>query len=139
MNDSKNPNGMFSDLTRSGYFYRVKSVKYFEEKPIILFVGCMCEKPKENYPFQQPVFDWLKSISGLIIKFSNRFSVPPIAVAGALADEYNTRFMPDYSLAKKYLDNLQDNIIPRGKFTEYSLSISKVFILTPIHSEISFL
>lgn len=68
---------------------------------ITLFVGCTCGKPIENYPFQQPVFHWLREISALIIKYSDRLSVPPVAVAGALADEYNTRFMSDYSYAKK--------------------------------------
>ncbi|EDV0905224.1 hypothetical protein QF91_004478 [Salmonella enterica subsp. salamae] len=86
---------------------------------ITLFVGCTCGKPIENYLFQQPVFYWLREISALIIKYPDRLSVPPVAVAGALADEYNTRFMPDYSYAKKQLDYLQDEVIPKGKYTEY--------------------
>ncbi|EDV5907157.1 hypothetical protein ZO98_004627 [Salmonella enterica subsp. salamae] len=53
---------------------------------ITFFVGCTCGKPIENYLFQQPVFYWLREISALIIKYPDRLSVPPVAVAGALAD-----------------------------------------------------
>lgn len=101
MNNGKKPDSMYSDSKHSGYLHEINSVDDFEVNIVTLFIGCTCGKPVENYPFQQPVFDWLKKISKYIIKYSGRFSVPPIAVAGALADEYNTRFMPDYSYAKK--------------------------------------
>ncbi|EDO2949880.1 hypothetical protein CXS67_24375, partial [Salmonella enterica] len=103
----------------TGYLYGINSIENCDADIITLFVGCTCGKPIENYPFQRPVFDWLKEISILIIKYSERLTVPPVAVAGALADEYNTRFMPDYSYAKKQLDYLQDEVIPKGKYTEY--------------------
>lgn len=118
MNNGKKPDSMYSDSKHSGYLHEINSVDDFEVNIVTLFIGCTCGKPVENYPFQQPVFDWLKKISKYIIKYSGRFSVPPIAVAGALADEYNTRFMPDYSYAKKQLDYLQDEVIPKGNYTE---------------------
>lgn len=119
MSDEKNPDVMYSDSVHSGYLYEINSVKNINENIITLFTGCTCGKPIENYPFQQPVFDWLKEISAMIIKYSEKFSVSPIAVAGSLADEYNTRFMPDYSYIKKQLDYLQDEVIPKGKYTEF--------------------
>ncbi|EBR4601083.1 hypothetical protein B2J39_23230, partial [Salmonella enterica] len=119
MSNGKNPDSMYSDSKHTGYLYGINSIENCDADIITLFVGCTCGKPIENYPFQRPVFDWLKEISILIIKYSERLTVPPVAVAGALADEYNTRFMPDYSYAKKQLDYLQDEVIPKGKYTEY--------------------
>ncbi|WNI83998.1 hypothetical protein [Citrobacter portucalensis] len=66
----------------------------------------------------------VENIAELILKYSTKLSVPPIAIAGALADEYNTRFMPDYSLVKKQLDYVQDVVTPKGMYTEFSESIN---------------
>lgn len=124
MDNHKNPNGTYSNPTQKGYLYKINPVEKIDEEVAILLVGCFCKEPTDNYPFQDPVFNWLSSISDLILMYSNKFSVSPIAVAGALADEYNTRFMPDYSYAKKRLDYLQDNVIPKGKYTEFEEKIN---------------
>ncbi|EQC4551520.1 hypothetical protein ACY5GL_001878 [Cronobacter malonaticus] len=113
-----------NSLESTTYNYSVKLDVADNVQSVVLLTGCYCNTPEENYPFHQPVFDWLKSISVFILKYANKFSIPPIAIAGALADEYNTRFSSGYSLAKKTLDNLQDNIYPKGKYIEYPESIN---------------
>lgn len=60
MNNGKNPDSMYSDSKHSGYLHEINSVDDFEVNIVTLFIGCTCGKPVENYPFQQPVFDWLK-------------------------------------------------------------------------------
>ena len=124
MSNYKEPDSAYDNLMQKGYLYKINSVAEIDKQPVFLLVGCFCKEPVDNYPFQEPVFTWLSNISHLIMKYSNKFSVPPIAVAGALADEYNTRFMPDYSYAKKRLDYLQDNVIPKGKYTEFEETVN---------------
>ncbi len=50
-----------------------------------------CKKPTENYPYSDETFAMVKSIAPLVLQYSSRLHVPPVAVAGSIADEYNTR------------------------------------------------
>jgi hypothetical protein len=75
----------------------------------------MCPKPTENYPFDDKVFTYIHEIAPLILKYSAKYDVPPIAVAGGIANEYNTRFCTGSYLFKgKFIvDFLQDKVFPK--------------------------
>ena len=45
----------------------------------------------DNYPYTQETFTLIARLARLIKKYSREFGVPPLAVAGSIADEYNTR------------------------------------------------
>lgn len=102
MNKIKPSDILRSSKSNATHIYETTLNNSEDVQLVVLLAGCFCNEPIDNYPFKEPVFAWLKEISEYIVKYSNRFSIPPIAVAGALADEYNTRFMPDYSLEKKH-------------------------------------
>lgn len=55
----------------------------------LLRVGC--DPPGENFPYDADTFHLIQQLSIPIRKYSQRFNVSPIAVAGSIADEYNTR------------------------------------------------
>ncbi len=75
------------------YIYKQKSTPAGDTIPQRIVCACTCPKPKENYPFHDDVFAYIHSIAPKILKFSLKYDVPPIAVAGSIADEYNTRFL----------------------------------------------
>lgn len=56
-----------------------------------------------------------------------------------MGDEYNTRFAADYTLAKKILDNLQDNVYPRGKYTEFPDNINNTLSSKELDEQYSYL
>lgn len=60
MNSKQRPDIISSDAHRTRYSYELKSLDNIDGNAITLLIGCMCGKPTENYPFQQPVFTWLK-------------------------------------------------------------------------------
>ena len=53
--------------------------------------NCCCAQPQENFPYDDDTFQLVKRLAILIKTNSAKFGVPPIAVAGSIADEYNTR------------------------------------------------
>jgi hypothetical protein len=55
----------------------------------LLQVGC--DPPTENFPYDGITFGLIRQLATPIKMYSQRFNVPPIAVAGSIADEYNTR------------------------------------------------
>ena len=69
---------------------------------------CQCTQPEDNFPYEDDTFELVARLKEQIMKASDDHSVPPVAVAGAIADEYNTR----YSLKKAFglVDWFQDNI-----------------------------
>ncbi|MDU4151501.1 MAG: hypothetical protein E7H83_07970 [Enterobacteriaceae bacterium] len=111
---SKNPNEV--DLTLGGnncHSYTIELDNVKNEQVVILSAGCFCDFVDEkNYPFSNEVFDWITSIKNLINKYASKYDVPPIAIAGCLANEYNTRFSKEYTLLKSLFDGMQDSIIP---------------------------
>jgi hypothetical protein len=67
----------------------------------------MCRSiPAENFPYRNDTFFKVRRLAPIIRKFSSRYSVPPVAVAGAIADEYNTR-----TGFKSMIDWFQDHIL----------------------------
>jgi hypothetical protein len=50
-----------------------------------------CVAPGENYPYREETFDEIKAMAPEILKYAEQYGVPPEAVAGAIADEYNTQ------------------------------------------------
>jgi hypothetical protein len=45
-----------------------------------------CIKPTDNFPYRADTFSLIKKLSPMIIEYSRQYNVPPIAVAGAIAD-----------------------------------------------------
>lgn len=50
-----------------------------------------CKIPDENFPYTSDVYVVISRVSNLVKFYSNYYNVPEIAVAGSVADEYNTR------------------------------------------------
>lgn len=94
------------------YIYKAKSTLKKDVKPLVLVAGCTCPYPTENFPYREQVFKYLREIGPLVKKYSALYGVPAIAVAGSIADEYNTRFMPGYSAVKRGMDTYQDITLP---------------------------
>lgn len=94
------------------YIYKAQSTPKNDVKPLVLVAGCTCPYPTENFPYREQVFKYLREISPLVKRYSALYSVPAIAVAGSIADEYNTRFMPGYSAVKRGMDTYQDSTLP---------------------------
>jgi peptidoglycan hydrolase-like protein with peptidoglycan-binding domain len=55
----------------------------------LLRVGC--DPPAENFPYDANTFQLISQLAFSIKMYSQKFNVPPVAVAGSIADEYNTR------------------------------------------------
>jgi LysM repeat protein len=68
---------------------------------------CDCDRDPltTNYPYDQETFDIIARLKDLVLKASADQGVPAVAVAGAIADEYNTR-----RGAKRALDWFQDDV-----------------------------
>ncbi len=73
--------------------------------------------PSENFPYRNDTFSKIRQLAPLINWYSRRYSVPPVAVAGAIADEYNTR-----TGFKSVVDWFQDNILI-GKMPNFLIDI----------------
>ncbi len=67
---------------------------------------CDCLAPQENFPYSDDTFALIESLSELINFYSTKYDVPPVAVAGSIADEYNTR-----TGAKAVVDWIQDEVL----------------------------
>ncbi len=110
------------------YFYKSETTPESDTEPQVLLCGCLCPIPEEEYPFDDGVFEYLKKIAHWIKHYSDQYRVPPIAVAGSIADEYNSRFTDlkrvflkkkllygAHSALKKAGDFVQDKVIPSGR------------------------
>jgi len=62
---------------------------------------------EDNFPYKSKVFEKISEISDLVKYFSKKHNVPEVAVAGAIADEYNVVIAPK----RKILDWFQDGIV----------------------------
>ena len=77
---------------------------------VIELDGCGCPKRKkiENFPYTENTFNKIKEIAPIIKYFASKYSVPPIAVAGSIADEYN---IMNESKFRQTIDGFQDNYL----------------------------
>jgi hypothetical protein len=62
--------------------------------------------PSENFPYRAETFEKIGAMRAEILKYSRIFNVPPVAVFGSIADEFNTR--QGYRTA---VDIIQDGLI----------------------------
>lgn len=62
--------------------------------------------PIDNFPYRADTFSLIRRLSFTVNRYNRQYNVPPIAVAGAIADEYNTRIFP-----KSVIDWFQDEIL----------------------------
>ena len=54
-------------------------------------IQCKIERDEPNYPYDQETFGFISGLAPQIKTYSIRYNVPPIAVAGSIADEYNVQ------------------------------------------------
>ncbi len=52
---------------------------------------CGCAIPTENFPYGDDTFALVTELAGLVKSYGAKYGVPPVAIAGGIADEYNTR------------------------------------------------
>jgi hypothetical protein len=52
---------------------------------------CKIDADEPNYPYDAHTFALISSLANQIKNFSAKHNVPPIAVAGSIADEYNVQ------------------------------------------------
>lgn len=52
---------------------------------------CKNDADEPNYPYDEKTFALISSLADQIKSFSAKYDVPPIAVAGSIADEYNVQ------------------------------------------------
>jgi len=69
---------------------------------------CNCPKPEENFPYSENTFNKIKEIAPLIDKYCKIYSVPKVAVAGSIADEFN---IINESKLRKMIDGFQDKYL----------------------------
>jgi hypothetical protein len=69
-------------------------------------VECRIDQDESNYPYDQETFALISRLAPQIRNYSARYNVPPIAVAGSIADEYNVQRGP-----RRIWDWLQDHVV----------------------------
>ena len=94
-----------------------KTIKIPEIK--IIGVVCQCDSNTET-EYDSKTFRLLNSLAPFISFYSKQRNVEQAAVAGAIADEYNTR-----RGTKGIIDNLQDKLI--GSLSEFAIRIDQFF------------
>jgi peptidoglycan hydrolase-like protein with peptidoglycan-binding domain len=67
---------------------------------------CGCDNPIENFPYTDDTFSLIGRLADMIKVYSKLMGVPPIAVAGSIADEYNTM-----KGIRSAVDWFQDNVL----------------------------
>jgi len=67
---------------------------------------CTCAASTDNFPYSAKTFAMITSIKNLVFAYAQEYDVPPVAVAGAIADEYTTQ-----TGMKGAFDWLQDNVL----------------------------
>ena len=95
--------------------YDMRVYAYFKNPTDKVSVGvridncsCDCKTPEENYPYSENTFSKIKEIKELIKLYAKKYSVPPVAIAGSIADEYN---IINESNSAKLINWLQDDIV----------------------------
>jgi hypothetical protein len=68
-----------------------------------------CTLDSSTSSYVRETFALITRLRGLILRISDRIGVPPVAVAGAIADEYNAR-VTELSGFRRYLDESQDQL-----------------------------
>ena len=109
-------NWMFSNAANPGFVYIPATFIEFPEKEIEGEI--FCKTPTENYPYRDETFAVIASLAETIKAYSKRSGVPPVAVAGSIADEYNTR-----KGVKGVFDWFQDSIMFRRPFRPWNWQI----------------
>ena len=98
----------------------------FEEKtPLeIKFIPDHCSGATEylkegNFPYKSQVFKKVSEISDLVKYFAKKYNVPEVAIAGSIADEYN-------SVNGSFVDKAQDWLV--DLYPEYYIELTKDII-----------
>jgi hypothetical protein len=83
---------------------------------------CRCDASTE-VSYDDKTFQFLRSIAPMIITIASSKDVPAAAVAGAIADEFNSRF--DYHGIRGIVDQLQDFVI--DILPEFAIDVDRFF------------
>jgi hypothetical protein len=79
--------------------------------------------PGDNFPYREETFQLIGRLRGLITKYSKKFGVPPLAIAGSIADEFNTRrgsrFALDWVQDYVVIGNLPSVLIQQNYMASY--------------------
>jgi hypothetical protein len=78
----------------------------------------VCQDPDENYPYLPETFALIRRLGPEIRARSQHAGVPPIAVAGSIADEYNTRVG-----LKQFVDWFQDEVLLNRLLPSFAIEI----------------
>lgn len=81
------------------YYFKISylddSYEFEEKTPLVvkfkLNLCSGCKIPEENFPYTSDVYPVISRVSNLVKFYSNYYKVPDMAIAGSIADEYNTR------------------------------------------------
>lgn len=75
-------------------------------QPIVSKFASYADEPYQKRPYSQDTLDRVRQMAPLIKKFSEQYNVPPLAVAGSIAEEFDTG-KADFGL-KGVWDRFQD-------------------------------
>lgn len=78
----------------------------------------VCHDPDENYPYSPETFALIKRLGPEIRTRSKQTGVPPIAVAGSIADEYNTRVG-----LRQFVDWFQDELLLNSLLPSFAIEV----------------
>ncbi len=80
--------------------------------PIVWFAMDECKNIDlgEGFPYQAGTFERIRHLRRLILRVSERIGVPPLAVAGSIADEYNA-LMTEWGGLRPLLDWAIDDLL----------------------------
>ncbi len=81
----------------------------------------------DNFPYQLDTFNKIRELKDPILKYSSEYGVPPVVVAGSIADEYNTTLGPF-----GWLNDVQDALI--GSLSNFALQVDIDY--NPINSKL---
>ncbi|HEX5657552.1 MAG TPA: hypothetical protein VFX59_10175 [Polyangiales bacterium] len=76
----------------------------------------------KGFPYHEDTFDRIRHLSELILRVSKRVDVPPVAVAGSIADEFNALRTENWTL-RRCLDWIIDETIPGLRESVFDWSV----------------
>jgi LysM repeat protein len=119
VNGIKNPDYIVPDqvIKLPDALYRANNVYYSPLETTIELDPtrrlCGCDEPEKNYPYDDDTFEMIRRIKDLVLKSSEHQDVPPVAVAGAIADEFNSsrggKRVADWFQDKFYIHTFSNN------------------------------
>lgn len=89
------------------------------EVKFIMDICDLCPMPTENFPYKSETFKKISEISYYIKYFAQKYNIPEVAIAGSIADEYN-------SVNGSIVDETQDWVV--DLYPDFYIEITKNII-----------